>query len=223
LVEFANTPNEVATDASLRELLGRLGTRLNGALAVLTGRSVADADRILRGAVACIGGLHGAELRDGQGQIRRTKPTPISWPDARAAIERSVSAGTIMAKLEDKGEALALHYRHAPENADGVMTAVQAIADSHQLRVIHGKMVSEILPYGSSKGTAVRTLMGVSPFAGRVPVAIGDDITDEDAFAVANELGGHSILVGNPRPSAARYNIQNVDAVRKWLSAAAIE
>ncbi|CAN5509806.1 trehalose-phosphatase [soil metagenome] len=210
----------MAADEALCELLAQLSTKLDGALAVLTGRTVAEADRILRGAVACVGGLHGAQLRNSQRRMTSDLPRPADWSNARAAVERLIGSGEITANLEDKGGALALHYRHAPGHASSVRAAVQAIADAHDLRVLHGKMVSELLPFGDTKGTAVHTLMQGLPFAGRLPVTIGDDITDEDAFAAANEMNGVSVLVGAPRPTHARCNIPNVSAVRAWLSAA---
>lgn len=220
LVELARTPGEVTADAALSDLLARLSDSLDGALAVLTGRSIAEADRILRGAVAHVGGLHGAQLRDGTRQMTSDVSSPADWNETRAAVRRLISTGVIDAELEDKGSALALHYRHAPAAAASVKAAADDIAGRYGLRVLHGKMVAELLPHGDDKGTAVTAFMRTSPFAGRVPIAIGDDVTDEDAFAVANDLGGVSILVGARRPTAARHNLPSVEAVREWLAEA---
>jgi trehalose 6-phosphate phosphatase len=219
LLDLAPTPEEVSADTALSALLRTLALRLDGALAVLTGRAVIDADRILGGAVDCVAGLHGQEWRVGA-QILRGEAGAETLPLAREAVDRLVSGGALDARVEDKGGALALHYRHAPEQGALVSRAVQEIATLHGLRALHGNMVSELMPHGATKGGAVLALMSEPPFAGRVPVAVGDDVTDEDAFAAVNELGGVSVLVGAPRKTAAKHKLANVAAVRDWLKVA---
>lgn len=216
LLDLAPTPEEVAADAALRALLRALESRLDGALAILTGRAVIDADRVLAQSVSRVAGLHGQEWRLGE-RLLRAETSQAGLSHAREALNALVSQGVLDARLEDKGAALAVHYRHAPAQGAIVSRVVQELADAHGLRALHGKMVSELAPQGATKGGAVLALMGVAPFAGRMPIAVGDDVTDEDAFAAVNELGGRSVLVGPRRKTAARYGLPDVAAVNAWL------
>jgi trehalose 6-phosphate phosphatase len=121
--------------------------------------------------------------------------------------------------LEDKGRALALHYRKAPEMESEARRLVAGLAGRHAdtLRVIDGKMVLEIKPRLSDKGAALRSFLDEPPFRGRCPVFVGDDVTDEDAFRAVNDLHGHSIRVGDGRDSQARWQLPDVNAVIGWL------
>src|SRR5690606_28281496 len=109
----------------------------------------------------------------------------------------------LVADIEDKGAALALHYRRAPEHAEAVRRIAAELAERHGLSLIEGKMVVELKHGQRTKGDAVAAFMADPPFAGRIPVAVGDDVTDEDAFAAVEQLGGVAILVGAPRATAA--------------------
>ncbi len=125
--------------------------------------------------------------------------------------------------VEDKGMAVALHYRRAPdlaEKADAL--ARQLISDpitncDDNLVLQHGKMVVEFRPRGPHKGDVVDDFMAIAPFKGRIPIFIGDDITDEDGFDAVNQLSGHSIRVGSPQASAAKWRIDGVADLRVWL------
>lgn len=216
LFEIEERPELVAPDEGVTALLSPLNRRVAGALAVLTGRCAEDADRILENTVDMIAGLHGQEWLIGGALLRA--PEQVGLANARTVLTDLVEKGTLDARIEDKGGGLALHYRHAPDQAPVVTHAVQQVAKMHGLRALHGKLVSELTPQGATKGSAIITLMQRPPFVGRTPVAIGDDVTDEDAFAAVNELGGFSILVGARRESVATYSLPNVGAVRAWLS-----
>ncbi len=202
----------------MRALLQRAAQ--TGALALLTGRAVATADAILDGAISVIAGLHGLERRFGEGETHRSAQDDAPVRRVAEAFAAQIGEGRLQARLEDKGASVSLHYRHAPEAEHEVCAAAEAAAFAHGLRTLRGKMVIEILPFGATKGDALRDFMVVAPFAGRRPVMVGDDITDESAFEAANALGGLSILVGSPRETAARARVDGVRDVAAMLERA---
>jgi trehalose 6-phosphate phosphatase len=218
LVNLAPTPSEVTADTALTTLLLEIQARTDGAVAVLTGRSLQDADRLLKRSIACVGALHGQHCRAVDKTLRQEPPSE-AWDRAKEIIADLVARGALEADIEDKGGAVALHYRAQPEHGPLVARAIEEIASAHGLRALHGKMVSEIMPIGATKGVALSTFMQAPPFAGRTPVAVGDDVTDEDAFAAANALGGVSVLVGQRQNTQARFALPDVAAVRAWLGA----
>lgn len=218
LVEFAAHPEHVIASEDLRELLARLSQAMNGAVALVTGRSIASADAVLDGALVHVAGLHGIEHRNGariERSIDDLTPITAAIADARTLIAN----GAIDADVEDKGAALALHYRRTPQFADAVRRAAAELAQRHHLSLLEGKMVVELKLGERTKADAVRDFMSTAPFAGRAPIAIGDDITDEDAFRAAVAAGGHAILVGEQRATAARYTLPDTKAVFAWLAA----
>jgi len=128
--------------------------------------------------------------------------------------------------LERKHGGVSLHYRRAPTLEAACRDAVAdvlAVVAGNGYRLIAGKMVLEIAPRGHDKGAAIRTFLSCSPFAGRKPLFAGDDVTDEDGFRVANELGGGSVRVGAIEGSEARHALPDVAALRQWLSSMATE
>ena len=219
LVGIQERPELVLPEPDLTLLLRHLCTRMQGAVAILTGRTVIDADRILERVVPCVAGVHGQQRRIGN-QMVNESVVPESWLETRAALAYQLAVQGLDPRIEDKGTAYALHYRHVPEQAAAVIQTVESVAAAYGLRAMHGKQVSELMPPGASKGAALALLMKEQPFNGRLPVAIGDDVTDEDAFVITNELGGISILVGNSRTTAAVYALADTTAVRIWLKEA---
>jgi trehalose 6-phosphate phosphatase len=115
-----------------------------------------------------------------------------------------------------------LHYRARPELEAAVLEAMEKIHTEldNDVKLMHGKMVVEIMPAGANKGSAIRSFMQASPFAGRLPVFVGDDVTDEYGFAAVNELGGMAIRVGSAAGSAAKWQLEDVAHLRGWLEAA---
>ena len=191
LVELAPTPDGVVVPRLVPDLLTTLRRVTNGAVAVVSGRGIDSIDSYLAMPDLPIAGLHGAERRDSNGDMQR-----IGFNDERLlrmehVLEDVVSRNAGML-LEIKGAALALHYRNAPDREPVARAAterlVQEYADAYVLQP--GKMVYEIKPKDVDKGRAVRAFMSEPPFAGRKPVFVGDDLTDEKGFAVVNEFGG---------------------------------
>ncbi len=219
LVGFAAHPEQVVASEELRMLLRQLSEAMTGAVAVVTGRSVASADAVLDGALMHVSGIHGFERRAGgivERAIDDVSPVAAAVADARTLVAN----GALVADIEDKGAALALHYRRAPEFADGVRRAAAQLAQRHDLNVVEGKMVVELKLGARTKADAVIDFMNTPPFSGRAPIAVGDDITDEDAFRAVASLGGQSILVGEAeRPTAARWRLRDTQAVFAWLQA----
>lgn len=217
LLELAPRPDLVVVDPALIALLQALSAHLNGALAIVSGRSINDVDTLLPEAVRCVAGLHGQEYRiDG---VRAHGPTDAGIEAALVTIRKLKAGGAIDALLENKGTAIALHYRQAPEQGLFVRRMADELASIHGLKVLHGKMVAELVPLNASKALAISTLMREPAFAGRQPVAVGDDVTDEDAFSAALSLGGFAVHVGAARSTHAAYRLESVKAVKSWLRA----
>ena len=218
LVQIAEHPDLAQVPANLRGTLQSVHDSLDGALALITGRSIASLDALLAPLHLPAAGVHGMEYRDVSGVVQAVAaPRFPDWARAELVAVAAIDAGLL---LEDKVHGMALHYRGAPEMEQRVRDAVAAVAVrlGADFAVQDGKMVVELRPSCASKGTAVERFMANPPFAGRRPVFIGDDITDEDAFRAVNEMDGYSIRVGELGPgSAARYVLTDVEAVRDWL------
>lgn len=221
LLEMAPRPDLVRVPRRLPTLLTALAARRGGALALVSGRSLADLGRLFpswRGAAA---GLHGLERRDAEGGLVR-----VADPAALAALDRlrAPLADFVLARpglfLEDKGETIALHYRDRPQAEAELRTLADSLvrASGSALRLITGKKVVEFLPRTATKGVAIAAFLAAPPFRGRRPVFLGDDVTDEDGFAVVNRQGGISVRVGAPAVTAARYRLDSVVAVLHWLA-----
>jgi len=218
LLELASAPERVIVPSYLPGLLDQLRATLGGALAIISGRPLATIDRLLAPLRLAGAGLHGAELRrDAGGAVLRDER---QQPDGVAEALRHYFADDARVLVEDKGISVALHYRLAPERGAECDAVAAALASAMGLAVTQGKMVSEILPAAANKGLALQALMRVPPFAGRRPVFVGDDNTDEDGMAVAQALGGYGIKVGSGA-SAAQYRLDDVQDVHRWLAAGA--
>jgi trehalose 6-phosphate phosphatase len=220
LVDFADAPDAVRVPRRLPSLLARLARRLDGAMALVSGRPLAGLDRMFAPLRMPAAGLHGLELRNGE----LLKPAP-GVPAALAGIHDEAMAIAVAypgAVVEDKGPALGLHWRAAPAARDALRALAEAaLPRLPGYRLQHGDNVVELRPAAGDKGSAIAALLEQPPFRGRVPVFAGDDITDESGFAVVNAHGGVSVLVGAREPSAAHYALRNPNAVRRWLAAGA--
>ena len=218
LVEIAATPQDVRVPPTLKHTLSRLRDQLSGAVALVSGRPIADLDGFFAPLqLPCVGG-HGAETRLGPtSEIWRSTAPPLDPMLKRRLIDIATDTPGIIA--EEKTYSVALHYRLAPQAEKSVRARIeQACADypSGSIEVLPGKAVFEIKPSGFNKGVAVQALMKLAPFRGRRPVFLGDDVTDESVFSVLGEYGGLGFSVGRELA-----NTQGMFAtpreVRQWL------
>lgn len=218
LLEIAATPHAVVVPDTLRKILLDLQRRLDGALALISGRSIQTLDALFAPLQFPCAGIHGNERRTSNGVLLQPQISKPALQQAhRQLAELAATRDGLL--LEDKGHALALHFRLAPwlqQEVERAMEAAQALlGESFTLQA--GKSVLELRPSGASKGTAVQAFMRETPFAGRTPLYVGDDVTDESAFAAINALGGTSIRVGKPAPTQAQHRLESIAAVRSWL------
>lgn len=219
LVDLAERPEAVTVSRELSVLLGRLEHRFGGRVAVVSGRSVAQLDHFLHpwsGDVAVIGS-HGAELRTPQaGLVAPQAPDALAQARREFAGAFSGNAGVV---IEGKTHGVAIHYRLDPSAEQAAIRLASDFAAEHGLKLQHGKMMVEVRTAGHDKGSGIAALMALAPFAGSVPLFLGDDVTDEPGFERCAELGGAGVLVGDPRPTAARFRLPDVAAVHAWLAA----
>ncbi len=221
LARIAPSPDDVHVDVGLRRMVQRLRRHAHGALAIISGRPIHEIDRLLGRSVRAVAGQHGAERRTASGVVRRLRVPVALLQSARARITTRI-AGYDGLACEWKGLSVALHYRSAPTLAafaHATMRA-EAVRLRGELGVIAGKRVVELKPVRASKGHALEAFMREAPFRGRVPVCIGDDVTDEDAFAAALRLGGIAIKVGRGATGAS-HRLADSAAVRRWIARAA--
>ena len=218
LAPIAARPQDVRPDPRRTDLLQRLLAALDGRLAVVTGRTLADADRILEGRIPALAAVHGLVRRDSQGRIYERS----THPRLQAAVEafRAFAARDSGLLVEEKGPSVALHFRLAAACAEAARACARGIAAETGLALQEGDMVEELRTPGPNKADSVRAFMNEPPFLGAHPLFLGDDATDEDGFAAARALGGAGILVGAPRPTGAEYRLAGVEPALAWLEAA---
>lgn len=218
LAELADLPDAVHIDHEIATVLPRIASELDGAVALITGRAITSADRLFHGLRLPIAGQHGSERRDASGGIHLHAPRKDTQSRLRKLL-KGLARRHPQLLLEDKGAAMALHFRAAPELESIVeRTLRESIKDAPGYELQPGKMLVEVRPEGRDKGTAIDDFMGEEPFAGRLPVFVGDDLTDEHGFAVVERLGGWTVKVG-PGRTAARFRLPDAQAVKRWLLA----
>jgi trehalose 6-phosphate phosphatase len=217
LLDIAPTPDAVRVDEPLRDLLRRLERVCDGALALVSGRSIADLDELFDPLYLAAAGVHGCERRDVLGHWMR----PIL---PRAGFEEfRESLGALVAQLgavlfEDKALAVALHYRQAPHLEGPLRKLLTDLAPSlpDGYGVLEGDEVIEIKPAAHDKGSAIDAFMRERPFIGRFPIFIGDDLTDRDGFAAVRRHHGMAIGVGSNVQT--EWRLDDPDAVKRWLA-----
>jgi trehalose 6-phosphate phosphatase len=217
LLDIAHQPDAVTVSAALHDLLRDVYALNGGAVALISGRNLADLDRLFGPLLYPAAGQHGLERRDAAGHV-------VCSVGAMERIHQAELALASQARLhpgivvEHKGLSLALHYRNVPQMREWAELTMNAllVGLGPAFQLVEGKMVFELKPGGRDKGTAIADFMVEPPFAGHLPVFIGDDVTDEDGFAVVNIAGGHSIKVGGG-DSLARWRLSDADSVRRWL------
>lgn len=217
LVALAPQPELVEVAPGLTGILAALHRQLNGALALVSGRRLSDLDLFLAPLLLPAAGEHGAQRRTADGLL-------VSAPAADLQHVLQAALGLVARhpalKLERKHLAISLHYRQAPE-LEGLCMQVmgEALARSEGIDLMQGKCVIDLKPAGFSKGTAIAFFMTEPPFAGRLPVFVGDDVTDEAGFEEVQRLGGHAIKVGSG-PSVAHHRCASVARLAGWLQSA---
>lgn len=210
LIDIAPTPDSVIVPPGLPGVLTLLRDRLGGALAIVTGRPIAQVDALLPGVPTAIAGEHGGVIRHAPGALEQrsaAEPPPQRWLDAAEALAADYPGSLV----ERKQHGFVLHFRQAPTAgpAFGALLA-SLVADSPGHVLGEALMAWELKPIGIDKGGAVRALMTNGPFAGRVPVFVGDDVTDEDGIRAARALGGVGLRVQD--------HFTDAEGVRAWLS-----
>jgi trehalose 6-phosphate phosphatase len=220
LLDFAPTPDSVRVPSGLVATLDILRAHLDGALALVSGRSLATLDALFAPLQLPAVGLHGLERRSAD---PRTMPPSPPALDAFRAQAEALAAQHPGALVEDKGTAVALHWRGNPAAATALLVLAEtALAELPGYQLQPGDHVLELRPRGADKGSAILAMLDAPPFHGRLPVFVGDDHTDEHGFAAVREHCGIAVLVGDRQPSAARHRLPDTAAVRAWLTDAAI-
>jgi trehalose 6-phosphate phosphatase len=216
LIELTDSPLDTFADQELKTLLGHVAERLGGALALISGRSIDYLDALFSPLRLPAAGLHGVERRKASGIMHGASFVDTQLTAARAAINALVEAqpGT---SVEDKGRTIAVHFRMAPQREAAVRQALIDIAKplGTNYHIQEGSMVLEIKPRGFTKASAIKAFMQEPPFSGRLPVFVGDDLTDQDGFKIVEDQGGISISVGDRVKGQFRFD--TVAAVRHWL------
>lgn len=217
LAPLAETPDAVGPTPRRAAVLRRLDLQLGGRLAIISGRTLSEIDRISGAGPLAASGVHGLERRrrDGSLDTALADEGVATATDALMAFQVD-HPGVI---VEPKGLSVGLHYRQAPQAKEPALALARALADDTGLALQSGVMVVELKTPGADKGTALTAFMGEPPFKGALPVMLGDDLTDEDGFRAARALGGFGVLVGPPRETLATYGLAGVDAVLDWLEA----
>lgn len=218
ILDIATTKPNVEVLGSLRRALRRVSERASGALALVSGRPVFELDSIFAPLLLPAIGGHGAEIRLPQNGGVSSRPATSLDGNLKARL-RTIAERYPGVTIEDRGYSLALNYRSARDRELEVVNDVFRLCKSYEpasFELLTGKAVIEVKAVGYSKGTAVRKLMTHAPFAGRIPFFIGDDITDEAAFAVMPEFHGVAISVGRSIPGMLGA-FQSPGDVRQWL------
>ncbi len=219
LIDIADHPLDVVVPAGLVSTLRELRIRLGGALALVSGRSLAQIDLLLGETPFDLAGSHGFEWRDGSGQDQ-------VLADRDPALEKvadqivTASSGLRGLYVEHKAYSIALHYRSNLELVDQAWALARAGADSlgPDFTLLGGKAVVEIVSAHAKKGMAIERFLAAPPYAGRRPVFAGDDLTDESGFAQVNRDNGVTIRVGRETPETlAKFSLPSTAALRAWL------
>lgn len=217
LAPIAARPQDVRPDPRRTDLLERLADALEGRLAVVTGRTLADVDRILEGRVKAVAAVHGLVRRDSQGRLHETAAHPRLHEAAEAFREFAARDSGLI--VEEKGLSVALHFRLAGRHAATARGLAHELAAETGLSLQDGDMVEELRTPGPTKADSVKAFMAEAPFHGATPIFLGDDSTDEDGFQAARDWGGAGILVGPPRSTGAKFRLSGVEAALCWLEA----
>lgn len=215
ITEFVAPDASPDIDSATFKILNSLSKKLNGRIALISGRSLDNLIGLMNVSGLDLTGSHGLERRRADGSRDPIAKNADFTNVHRESRELGEKLGLL---VEEKPAGAAFHYRSNPKVEREAETGVMDLADRHQLEFRRGKMVFEVRVPGPHKGDALRALMAEEPFRGGTPIFVGDDLTDEDGFAAARELGGHGVLVGEARETAAAFRLPSVSATLDWLS-----
>jgi|SRR5688572_33100472 len=216
LVDFAPTPHEVRVDEALRDLLRKLDLACEGAVAFVSGHAIVDIDELFDPLYLAAAGVHGCERRDADGHWRRPSFENAALGEYRTRLDTRLRA-LDRVWIEDKVCGLAIHFRQAPHLEIPLRNALAQLTSllPAGYEALDGDCVIDIKPRSHNKATAIEAFMQEAPFAGRLPVFIGDDLADEDGFATVRRFRGLPIGVGER--VATEWRLPDPSAVRRWL------
>lgn len=220
LAPLVARPSLVGPDPDRNRLLQELAIAMCGRIAIVSGRSIEEVDRIVDGCISSVAGLHGLQCRRGGGRIETADPHP-RLDEAISLVEAFGGAHPDLL-IERKPLGVALHFREAPALAEEAIDFARRIAWTTGLKLQEGNMVAELRCPGPDKGDMVRAFMEEQPFKGCFPIFVGDDITDEDGFAAARAFDGVGVLVGPRRDTHATCRLPDVYGVLGWLDDALV-
>jgi trehalose 6-phosphate phosphatase len=217
LLDYVSRPDAAIVPPPLRQTLTALSRALGGALAIISGRTIADLDRLFAPLRLPVAGQHGAEARRSERICTFAPGSPALASILAPVYALGERRPAIM--IENKGLSAAIHYAEAGSERETLSEILpKAIARSDgAYRLLASHLAFDIVPQAVDKGRAVDWFMAAAPFAGRVPVFIGDDRTDEDGFAAVTARGGHAINVGPRHSGIAPWQIPTPQALRAWL------
>lgn len=216
LADIVEHPDDVHLPATTAKALAKLETRTSGAIAIVTGRPIAQIDALVDPLVLPVAGVHGMARRGFDGRLHSTQHDATLFAEIQTRLTRLhlELPGTM---IEIKPGSIAFHYRRRPELAPTIAETVHdLLGELEGLDILHGKMVVEVKAGHAHKGDAIRAFMTEAPFAGRVPLFAGDDVTDEFGFAAVRDLDGIAIKIG-PGETAAEWRVDDPDRFREWL------
>lgn len=217
LIDIAPAPDDVRVPECLKRSLEVLASRMDGAVALVSGRPVAALDALFAPLELAAIGCHGAEMRAVSGADTMAR-VPALGENIKQAYS-DISALEPGVRVEDKTFSLAFHYRNIPDRETALLARIRerSAAFAPQLTLLQGKAVIEVKSGAFNKGEAVQDLMCHDPFAGRRPVFLGDDTTDDDVFAILGQIGGTGVCVGR-RAENAEFTMVDPPEVRRWLA-----
>jgi trehalose 6-phosphate phosphatase len=218
LADIAPHPQAVHLHDDMLHLLQRAQQLFGGAVAIVSGRRIAEIDAYLSPLLLPVAGEHGAQRRNSDGEyaeLDAQRMASMLAPLLQAATQLAQQHPELL--LERKNAGFALHYRMAPALYTVCWQTLGALVQhSPALALMRGKYVLEVVPTAVDKGTAIHSFLQEPPFLGRIPIFVGDDVTDEAGFAAAQGVGGYGVKVG-AGPSVARHRCPNPAALRAWL------
>ncbi len=216
ILDIASAPGAVRTEPGLVATLHNLQGQLDGALAIVSGRSIAEIDRLLSPLHCVAAGVHGCELRVKSDGIAKSLSPPVPVEILTQLTDRLSGLAGVL--IEDKGCAVAVHYRSAPAAGPVIEARISELPLREcGLVVLRGRKVFEIFPAGRSKLAAIKAIRELRPFVGRWPIVIGDDLTDEAAIVAANAWGGYGLRVAGEHFPRTQADFTNPADVRAWL------